>query len=181
MVVKLMGWLKLRTWQTTVASDRVFHWGYIIVPLVILFLSAITVAYFYRLLPAEVAYRFLSDGSPDRWLNRSTIILWMVLPQLIMAILAVFATWGITRLAVIFRAPDSTGTIPQGMLRIMGNMVTLPQIILFFAMLDIFSYNAYQVHLLPLWVNAVVVMGLGGIILGIFFVRAIRQTWVANQ
>ncbi|UCH43533.1 MAG: hypothetical protein JSW16_03035 [Dehalococcoidales bacterium] len=171
----------MRTRQTAVSSNMGFYWGYILLPLLIFFFSVIAVVYFYRLLPVEVAYRFLSDGSPDRWLPRSTVILWVVLPQLIMVILAVLITWGITRLAVRFRAPDSNGTAPQGMLKIMGNMVALPQTILLFAMLDIFSYNAYQVHLLPLWVNAVVVMGLGGIILGISFIRAIRQTWIASQ
>ena len=171
----------MRTRQTAISSNMSLHWGYIVFPLVIFLFSVIAVVYFYRLLPVEVAYRFLSDGSPDRWLPRSTVVLWVVIPQLIMVILAVLITWGMTRLAVRFRAPDSNGTAPQRMLKVMGNMVALPQAILFFAMLDIFSYNAYQVHLLPLWVNAVVVMGLGGIILGIFFIRAIRQTWIANR
>ena len=63
----------------------------------------------------------------------------------------------------------------------MGNMVALPQIILCFAMLDIFSYNSYQMHIMPLWVFALIIMGLGGIILGIFFIRAIRRGWGATQ
>ena len=57
----------------------------------------------------------------------------------------------------------------------MGNMVTLPQIILIFAMLDIFLYNAYQVHLMPLWIFALMVMVLGGIVLGVMYLQAIRQ------
>ena len=57
---------------------------------------------------------------------------------------------------------------------VMGNMIVLPQIILCFAMLDIFSYNSYQIHLMPLWVFALIVMGLGGMALGIFFILAIR-------
>ncbi len=63
----------------------------------------------------------------------------------------------------------------------MGNMIALPQIILCFAMLDIFSYNSYQVHIMPLWVFALITMGLGGIILGIFFIRAIRRAWGATR
>jgi len=51
----------------------------------------------------------------------------------------------------------------------------LPQIILCFAMLDIFVYNAYQVHLLKLWVFAVLVMVVGSVVLGICFARAMRQ------
>jgi hypothetical protein len=62
----------------------------------------------------------------------------------------------------------------EKMLSLMGNMVALPQIILGFAMLDIFSYNSYQIHLMPLWIFALIVMGLGGMALGIFFILAIR-------
>ena len=61
-------------------------------------------------------------------------------------------------------------------LPIMGNMVALPQVILTFAMLDIFLYNAYEIHLIPLWVFAVVVIVLSGIILGIFFIQALRHS-----
>jgi len=57
----------------------------------------------------------------------------------------------------------------------MGNMLALPQAILFFAMLDIFSYNAYEIRILPLWAIALIIMALGAVILGIFFVRSIRQ------
>ena len=59
----------------------------------------------------------------------------------------------------------------------MGNMVALPQIILSFAMLDIFSYNAYQTRIMPLWIFALIVMVLGGIVLGVFFFSVIRRVW----
>jgi hypothetical protein len=48
----------------------------------------------------------------------------------------------------------------------MGNMIVLPQIVLGFVMLDIIIYNSYRIHLMPLWVFALIVMGIGGIILG---------------
>jgi hypothetical protein len=54
-------------------------------------------------------------------------------------------------------------------------MIALPQLVLAFAMLAIFSYNSYGIYLMPLWVFALIVMGLGGIILGAFFFLAIRQ------
>ena len=43
-----------------------FRWSYIILPVVILLLSIILVAYFYQRLPAEVGYQFKPDGLPDR-------------------------------------------------------------------------------------------------------------------
>ncbi len=167
--------------QTTTGATLAFHWSYTILPVVIFLLSIILTAYFYHLLPAEVAYHFKSDGSPDRWLNRVMIILWMLLPQLFLILLAGAITWGITRLNALFKQPESTWIKPESILLLMGNMVALPQIILCFAMIDIFSYNSYQIHIMPLWVFALIIMGLGGIILGIFFIRVIGRAWGASR
>ncbi len=163
--------------QTTTGRTLAFRWNYIILPVVIFLLSIIITAYFYRLLPDEVAYRFTSDGSPNGWLSRGVIILWALLPQLFLTLLAVAVTWGTTKLGALFSQPESTGIKPERILLLMGNMMALPQIILCFAMLRIFSYNSYQIRLLPLWIFALIIMGLGGIILGIFFIQAIRQVW----
>ena len=166
---------------TTSGVTLAFHWSYIILPVVILLLSIVLIAYFYRLLPAEVAYHFRSDGSPDRWLSRGTLIIWMLLPQLFLTLIAGAITWGVTKISARFRPPENTRVRPAGILSLMGNMIALPQVLLGFAMLDIFSYNAYQKHIMPLWVFALIVMALGGIILGMFFIRAIRQAWRVNK
>jgi len=151
------------------------------IPVVILLLSIVLTVYFYHRLPIEVAYHFEPDGSPDRWLSRGTIILWMLLPQLFLTMVAGAITWGITKLSALFRQPESTWIKPERIILLMGNMIALPQVILCFAMLDIFSYNSYQIHIMPLWVFALIIMGLGGIILGIFFIRAMRRAWGANR
>jgi len=158
-----------------------FNWRYILLPLIILLLAVAIVAWFYRLLPAEVAYHFASDGSADRWLGRGAITLWMLLPQFFFTLLAVVITWGMTKLPSLFHQPATGGISVGGVLALMGNMVALPQIILCFAMLDIFSYNSYQVHLMSLWVFTLIVMGLGGIVLGIFFIRVVRRILIASQ
>jgi hypothetical protein len=62
------------------------------------------------------------------------------------------------------------------MLLLMGNMVALPQLVLVFAMLAIFSYNSYGIYLMPLWIFALIVMGLGGVVLGIVFFLAVQQS-----
>lgn len=167
--------------RTTTGVTLTFHWSYIILPTVILLLSIVLTACFYHLLPADVAYHFKSDGSPDRWLNRGTIILWVLLPQLFLILLAGAITWGIAKMSALFKQPASTRIKPERILLLIGNMVALPQIILGFAILDIFSYNSYQIHIMPLWVFALIVMGLGGIILGIFFLKIIRQVWSTNK
>jgi uncharacterized membrane protein len=158
---------------TPTASPLAFRWSYIVLPLAILLLTVILAAYFYRLLPPQVGYHFQADGSPDRWLGRGTLLLAMLLPQVFFTLLAGGIAFVVTRLGVIFQSGQPIGPKIGGIISLMSNMVTLPQIILGFAMLDIFSYNAYQIHLLPLWVFALIVMLVGGVILGIFFIRAI--------
>ena len=156
-----------------------FRWGYIILPLFIFLLSIILSTYFYHLLPNEVAYHFKPDGLPDKWLSRGMIIAWALVPQILLTLVAGAFTWGITKLGVLVRQ-EKTWIKLEGVLLLMGNMIALPQIILCFAMLDIFSYNSYQIHIMPIWVFALIIMGLGGIVLGIFFIRIIRQVWGAG-
>ena len=169
------------TKQATPVKTLTFRWSYIILPVAILSLSLMLTAYFYHLLPTEVAYLFKRDGSPARWLSRETFIVWMLTPQFLLTLRAAAITWGITKLSTLFKQPGGAWIKPERILLLMGNMVALPQIILSFAMLDIFSYNSYQIHLMPLWAFALIIMGLGGIILGIIFIQAMRRTWVADK
>ncbi len=148
------------------------RWTYIILPLAILLIAIILTAYFYHLLPGEVAYHF-EGGSADKWMSRGGIIAWLLIPQFIFTLLALAITWGATRLSARLQSAEDAAV--KLILPLMGNMVALPQIILGFAMLDIFSYNAYQIRLIPLWVFAVLVMGAGGIVLILFFLQAIRR------
>jgi uncharacterized membrane protein len=161
--------------ETTEGVSLAFRWRYIIAPVVILLLSAIVIIVFYGRLPDEVAYRFQADGSPDKLLSRGMIILLLLLPQLFLTLLAGAITWGMSIISARFMQRESTAVSPERIMVIMGNMIGLPQLILFFAMLDIFSYNSYQIHLLPLWVFALIIMVIGGIVIGILFFQAIRQ------
>jgi len=167
--------------QATTEATVAFHWSYIILPLVILLLSIVLTAYFYHRLPAEVAYGFKLDGSPDKWLSRGTIILWLLLPQLFLTLLATAITWGITKLGILSKQSEGIRIKPEGILSLMGNLVALPQIILCFALADIFSYNSYQTHIMPLWVFVLIIMGLGAVILSVFFIRVMRRAWGATR
>ena len=161
--------------ETAAVKPLAFRWRYIILPIVVLLLSIALVIFFYRQLPADVAYHFGPDGSPDAWIGRGMIILWTLLPQFLLTLLAVVITWGTARLGTMFQQTTATEIILERIIPLMGNMIALPQIILCFAMLDIFSYNSYQIRIMPLWLFALVIMGLGVIILGTFFMRALRQ------
>jgi len=167
--------------RATAGVPIAFRWSYIVVPLVLLFLSVVLAVYFYSRLPVEVAYHFQGDGLPDRWVSRGVIVLWLLLPQLFFTLVAWVLTWGMTRLAALFRPSGSSMVKAGGVLSAMGNMIALPQAVLFVAMLDIFSYNSYQMHLLPLWAIALIIMGVGGIVLGVFFLRAMWRVWGATS
>lgn len=167
------------TKRTSARETLPFRWSYIILPLAILLLSIILAAYFYHLLPAETAYHFKLDGTPDRWLSREMIIVWGLTPQVCLTLLAIAITWGVTKLGILFRQTESTRIKPEGILSIMGNMMALPQLIICFAMLYIFSYNSYQVHM-PMWIFLIIILGLAtiglGVLLAFIFSKARRQS-----
>jgi len=153
-----------------------FRWSYAAVPLVVLLLMAALSVYFYHLLPAEVAVHF-EDGIPDSWLSQPMTMVLALLPQLLLALIGLVLAWVMTRLANRFWLREGTRTAPKTIVSLMGNMVALPQIVFGFAMADIFVYNAYQIHLPPLWIFATVFMVVGGIIIGVVFIRAVRWEW----
>ena len=152
-----------------------FRLGYIVFPATILLISLVLTAIFYPRLTAELGYHFQGDGSPDRWLNRNRIILAMLVPQLILTLVATATTWGVTKLSARLQLPQQSASNREKIFWLMGNMMALPQLVLSFAMLDIFIYNAYRIHIMPLWVFAVIVMVGGGIVLGVFFFRAAKE------
>ncbi len=149
-----------------------FRWRYIVIPIFFLLLSLGLTIYFYPKLPGEVAYHF-RDGLPDRWTGRGVATAWLLVPQFLLTGLGAAIVMGIIRLGSRFQPTAGKGS--ERLLLLMGNMVALPQIVLAFAMLAIFSYNAYEIYLMPLWLFALIVMGLGGIVLGALFFLALQQ------
>jgi len=149
-----------------------FRLRYVILPLAMLLISVIVVAFFYRILPADVAYRF-ENGAPGGWLSRGAIITGTLATQVVLTILAIAIVWVTIRISA--RFPVVPTPLIDRLLIIMGNMVALPQIVLAFAMLNIFSYNAYQIQLMSPLVFALLVAALGLIALGVLFSVAVRQ------
>lgn len=169
------------TKETAEAGGLSFRWNYIILPVAILLLSIFSSAYFYHLLPPQVAYHFKLDGTPDRWFGRGMAMVLVLMLQIFFTLLAGATTWGITKLSIFSRQTGSAQIKPERILLLMGNMIALPQLIVCFAMLDIFSYNAFKIHLMPLWLFALIIMALGVIILGRFFIRAYKQAGAATK
>jgi hypothetical protein len=97
----------------------------------------------------------------------------MLLLQFLLVLAASAITWGITRMSRSFGQIESA-LKPERLILLMGNMAALPQIVLAFVMLDIFSYNIYGRHLMPIWLFALIDIIAGGIILTILFIRTIK-------
>ena len=159
-----------------------FRWRYVVLPLAMLLLSAVLVGGFYTRLSAEVGYHFKSDGSPDMWLAPGLLAFWALLPQFLLTLGAVAVSWVISMLATRFLEAESAVVSPQRIMLLTGNMVALPQIIILYYLLDVFSYNSSGAHLgLPVLAFALIVMVAGGAVLGVFFVRMMKQVWLSNK
>jgi len=100
-----------------------------------------------------------------------------LLPQILLAVVALLLVFVMTRLASRFWPREETRTNPRTIVALMGNMIALPQIVFGFAIADIFVYNAYHIHLPPLWIYARLSRVAGGTVFGAGFVRAIRREW----
>ena len=170
-----------KTIKAMVKSEGLsFRWSYITLPAAILLLSIFISAYFYRLLPAEVAYHFELDGTPDQWFNRGMAMVWALLPQVLLTLLAGAIAWGVTKLSILSKQIESTRIKPEKIIALMGNMIALPQLVIFIAILDIFSYNSYQMHIMPTWVFPFIILGLATIALVVliaFIFQATKQQY----
>ncbi len=144
-----------------------FRWRYVALPVAILLFSVLLSAYFYPRLPAEAATHFRLDGTPDRWLSREITMVWVLAPQLLLTLLAGAIAWGIAKMGSLFKSAADTWVKPEQILLFMGNAIALPQLILCFAMLDIFSYNSYQRHIMPTWIFLLIMVGLATIVLAV--------------
>jgi len=147
-------------------KNAVFKPGYIAGPLAILVISIGLAVWFYHLLPPSLAYHFAADGTGDKFTGPIAVIAVGIGIQLVLTA----AAWGIARWAANLGRGQTGGAVPVGfVVSFMGNIMAVPQLIAGFVMADIFSYNAYQFHLMPVWLFVVIVLVLSVIALGVFW------------
>jgi len=150
------------------AARAGFRFAYVIMPLLVFILSIALTAFFYPKLPADLAYSF--SGSPDSHVSRGTSLALMLGLQLLFALPLV----GITLLVSHLSRSARTTTLER-ILYLMGNIATFPQLIVGFALADIFSYNSYSRHLMSLGLFAIIILASGVVLLGILFWGAMKQ------
>lgn len=186
--VLLLVFLKSRnlpqsTAVTTVSADNKterelrFRILDISLPLVVLIISIACAVILYNRLPGQMAYHFADNGTGDQWLGRGLLMTSFLLPQFLLTFLAAGIALTMEKVGRSFvKAGKAKAVMVRDVISLMSNMIVLPQCILFFAMLDIFLYNAYQIHLLPLYLAAIIIMFLGSIAMGFFFFRQIMRS-----
>jgi hypothetical protein len=152
-----------------------FRWRYLSIPLVLLGLTVILTGIFFAGLPDELVWTFTGDGLPAKVSGRTSVIAWILGLQFVFTIGALLITRITAAAFQKYVQSDSGALKPSMILSLMGNIPAVPQAVIFFTMLDIFSYNSYAIHLLPLWLNALIIMIAGGIIMGVFFFRGLLQ------
>jgi len=152
-----------------------FSIKYVALSLVMLVLTVVMVAIISPKLPRSIGYNFDASGDPTMTMRRISLIIWTLLPQFMLTLMALIVSWGVTKLSNVFRTPQEGGLQMNGLLLVMGNIIGLPQLIIAYAMANIFTYNAYQVTLPPIWIITLVVMGIAGIILTVFFINMFRK------
>ncbi len=152
-----------------------FKIRYIALSLVVLPVTLIMVLWLAPKVPLTVGYNLDDNSNPLSFMTRRNLIVLTVLPQLLLTFLAFIVSWGVTKLGNVFRTVQEGGLPLNSLLLVMGNIIGLPQLIIFYAMTNIFTYNAYQVTLPPLWIFTLAVMAVAGIVLAIFFINMMRK------
>ena len=146
--------------NTEQTAPMTFRLSYIGLPLIAAALTILLTIIFYWMLPNQVAYRLQDD--PGALISRTALAAWLILPQVILTL----ASLGLVKmvLAASRYATGDSSLIPR-VVPLVGNMTAIMQIIILLAALQIFLYNAYEISTGPLWLPAIIVLVLGGIIL----------------
>ena len=160
------------------ASRLPFRWRYILLPLILFIASVIVTVFFYAQLPWMAAYHFDTAGAPDAWAFREFIAAVGTGIQLILLLAAFIIVLTVSRLGFI-TAQSAPALSPQRLAVFMGNLLAVPQLIVLFALLDIFIFNAYTRHLFSMWLFLIIVLVLATLALFVFMfvfaLRAMRQ------
>jgi hypothetical protein len=150
-----------------------FRWSFIMLPPAILVVAIVSAAIFYGRLPQETGYHF-SNGVAISAISRGALLAWTLGLQLVFVLAAaviVFLVISVSR-----RLGLAESELNKTLVVIMGNMLALPQIIIFYAMLDIFLYNIYAKALPALWAFGLLMLFAGAIIIAVVFFRAFARS-----
>jgi len=140
--------------ETAATPPVKFSLKYVALPLISVVLTVVLIAVVAGRLPLQVGYNFNDSGIPTSLMPRGQLIFLTLLPQLLLTLLSFSVVWVVTRLGNIFQSAGGGKLPATGLLGIMGNIIGLPMLIIAYAMAGIYSYNAFDITLPPLWIMA---------------------------
>lgn len=164
---------------TETVPEPVFHacFGFkqVLPLLVITGLSLVSTLVFMPLVSAEPAFRFNSAGAPASFAGAPMIIAVSILVQFLFVVTGWFIGKGIKNFINRLNMPQSAGLQAQKVISVAANMIALPQLIAAYISFDIFIYDIFNRHLMPVWIFATITMIIGGIFLCVRFYNIMRS------
>ena len=145
-----------------------FRLRYAALPLLTLAVSVIIAAWLGPKLTADAAYNFGGGDAPTGYFSRGAVLGITLGLQVAIALPVVFVSWVTIRLRG-SQADGGDAVKLDRVLLMVTNLVALPQLLLFFALAEILSYNIYGAHLLPGWAYGAAVLVTGALFLGLLF------------
>ena len=158
------------------ANPLEFRIGFIILPLAFFVITAALAATFYGSLPDEVYYRFAADGDPSSGLvSKGTAVLVILAVQAVLLGLSFLLTYRVGKSRFFNENLHNFWFDPTRLLKLMGNMPAIIQVILTYAFLDIIIYHSEGSHFVAVWIFALATLLVGGVIMFIYALPIFRQ------
>jgi hypothetical protein len=155
-----------------------FRLSFIILPLAVMVIAAGIAGFFFGQLPAEIHYRFGLDGAPSGDpVSKNGFIGLMLAIQIGLTGLAYLSVRAIGRVQLFQDNVHNFWFNPTKLLTAMGNMPAIIQTVVAYILIDGIFYALNDSHLMPLWLFALITLVLGGIILIIYALPVVLQTY----
>lgn len=168
-------WAPKAVEKPTSAQVLAFRFSYVAIPVILTLLSLALTLGFYAWLPVQLAYRFDAGGTPSGFMNRDAFILVMFLAQLVLVAMGGGITLAVVRLGQRASVDPQTVANAERFLKLLSNMIVLPQLILLFIALDASVYGVWQLHLMPVRLFVILAIALGSLVLAYFFVSTFKR------
>jgi len=158
------------------ANPLEFRIGFIVLPMAFFVITAALAAVFYGSLPDEVYYRFNTDGDPNSGLvPKGTVTLVILAVQAALLGLSFLLTYRLGKSRFFNENLQNFWFAPNKLLKLMGNMPAIIQVILAYAFLDIIIYHTEGSHFVAVWIFALATLVVGGVIMFVYAMPIFRQ------
>lgn len=155
-----------------------FRLSFIALPLAVMIIAVVVAVVFFGRLPDEIHYRFGLDGTPSGdSVSKSSFFGLMLAIQVGLTVVAYLSVKSIGQVKLFQENVNAFWFNPTKLLTAMGNMPAIIQIVVAFILIDGVFYALQDSHLMPLWLFALITLGLGGIILIAYALPVVLQTY----